>query len=118
MLETQSSATVLILTPLNESSIISSAIAITSTSGTSSPIATATTGHSRGGMSQSNDINLGVGIGLGFPSFIVALLSAWLAFRSYRRKRKHLTQQGTDVESISTSTIDSGGGEENGNRTP
>lgn len=130
MLETKINATVLILARLNESSLISSAIAITSTSGTSRPIATTTPtltapvtantlGQSGGGMSQSDEISLGVGIGLGFPSFIVALLSAWLAFRTIQRKRKNLTRQGkNDVESISTSTIGSGREEENGSRTP
>ena len=69
-------------------------------------------------MSQSDKISLGVGIGIGFPSFIVALLTAWLAFRSIRRRRRNLTRKGTNEgESTSMSTVSSGRGEENGGGT-
>jgi hypothetical protein len=105
ILERIASATVLILATLNESSsFISSAIAISPTSGGSGPslttnpttittaLATNTAGQSSSGISESDKISLGVGIGIGFPSFVVAFLSAWLVFRSVKR-RKNLVRK-------------------------
>jgi len=98
ILEPLASATVLILAMLNESSSLSSSATAISSSGrsgpsvvvTTTPSATATANaadQTGGNLSETNKISLGVGIGIGIPSFLVAVLSAWIVFR-YRRRRK------------------------------
>jgi len=98
ILEPIASATVLILTTLNQSSTLNSSTAATSSSGASSPIVTGTptatvtsTGNAAvqtgGGMTEGNKISLGVGIGIGLPSFLVALISAWLMYRHKKRRQ-------------------------------
>ncbi|KIM81441.1 hypothetical protein PILCRDRAFT_501854 [Piloderma croceum F 1598] len=73
--------------------------------------ATNTAGQSGGGISESDKISLGVGIGIGFPSFVVALLSAWLVLRSVKRRKNPVRKREVaevadegDVTTLSTSS--------------
>jgi type III secretory pathway component EscV len=102
---------VLVLAKLNETSSLTSAIALSSSSTstgssvttlvpatigtTSTPTSTGavTTNAAGAGLTQGNKISLGVGIGIGIPSLLVAILSAWLVYIGRKRRGAKSTRQ-------------------------
>jgi hypothetical protein len=50
-------------------------------------------------MTEGNKISLGVGIGIGLPSFLVALISAWLMYR-YKKRRQGPSSKPVKAEQV------------------
>jgi hypothetical protein len=65
-----------------------------------------------GSLSEGNRISLGVGIGIGVPSFLIGVLSAWLVYLSRKRKKQYKSARKSEktraVEEMELATINNG----------